>query len=293
MHKVPVSLLALLVVSCATTPPYFGWTADQLYQHGERALEAEDWVEAQRAFERLVLSHPGYGQAVQARHHLARAHYERGEYLSAVGELTRIVQVYPDDPRTPRAWLWLCHSYAAMSPHPQRDQQYTMQARNTCGQVAGDLVGTPMGDSAAVVAREMIDKLGQQALAVGQFYFQRRIYGSAEHVFRSLLEDYSETTAAPTALMRLIEIYEDWGWDDQRQETSNRLLRQYPQSPEARALTEVAMPDSVARAANRGALLWNLRRVWRLAARGQPSHGIRAALNPRWTASLVSSQCNV
>ena len=254
---------ALLGAACATTPPYFGWTPEQLYAHGERALEAEDWGEAQRAFERLVLHHPGYGRAVEARHHLARALYEKREYLSAVAELTRIVQVYPDDPRTPRAWLWLCRSYASMSPHPQRDQQYTVQARNTCGQVAGDLVGTPMGDSAAVLARDMVDKLGQQALAVGQFYFQRKIYGSAEHVFRRLLEDYSETAAAPTALARLIDIYESWGWEDQRQRTSDRLLRQYPDSPEARALAGVAAPDTVAAATGRATPSGKPGQAWR------------------------------
>ena len=238
-------LLGLLGTACSTAPPYAGWTPEQLYEHGQRAFDEGDWREAGRAFERLVTNFPGFGQAVEARHYLARASFEDEEYLGAVAEFTRIVQVYPDDERTPNAWLGLCRSYAAMSPHPERDQQYTLQAHNTCRQVAGDFQGMPIGDSAAVVAREMRNKLGDKAFGIGQFYFRLKIFESAEHEFCRLLEDYPDTDAAPTALARLIEIYEGWGWDDQREESRDWLLRTYPESPEATALDEGAHSDTV------------------------------------------------
>ncbi|MDE2761736.1 MAG: outer membrane protein assembly factor BamD [Gemmatimonadota bacterium] len=238
-------LVGLLGTACSTAPPYTGWTPEQLYEHGQRAYDEGDWREARRAFERLVLNFPGYDRAVEARHYLARALFEDEEYLSAVAEYTRITQLYPDDQRSARAWMGLCHSYAAMSPHPERDQQYTVQARNTCHQVAGDFQGKPIGDSAAVVARDMHNKLGQKEFGVGQWYFQRKIYESAEHVFCRLLEDYPDTDAAPTALARLSEIYDRWGWDDDREEARAWLLRTYPESPEARALDAVAPSDSV------------------------------------------------
>lgn len=238
-------LVGLLGTACSTAPPYAGWTPERLYEHGQRAFSEGDWNEARRAFERLVLNFPGFEQAVEARHYLARAFFEDEEYLSAVGEYTRIVQVYPDHERTSRAWMGLCRSYAAMSPHPQRDQQYTVQARNTCRQVAGDFHGGPIGDSASVVATEMHDRLGEHAFEIGQHYFRHKLYESAEHVFRLLLEDFPDTEAAPRALSRLIEVYEDWGWDDQRDETRARLMRTYPESPEARALDASARGDTV------------------------------------------------
>ena len=246
MLRSPWLLAGLLSTACSTAPPYSGWTAEQLYEHGRRAFDEGEWSEARRAFERLVLNFPGFEHAVEARHHLARAFFEDEEYLSAVGEFTRIVQVYPDDDRTPNAWLGICRSYEAMSPHPERDQQYTVQARNTCRQVAGDLPGTPVGDSAAVVAREMHNKLADKMFGVvGQFYFRNKLFESAEHVYRLLLAEYPDTDAAPRALARLIEIYEDWGWNDQRDETRVRLLKDYPRSPEARTLDEASRSDTV------------------------------------------------
>ena len=239
------ALVGLLGAACASAPPYSGWTAEQLYEHAQRAFEDGDWGEARRAFERLVLTFPGFDQAVEARHYLARSFFNAEEYLSAVSEFTRIVQVYPDHERTPEAYMGLCRSYAGMSPHPQRDPQYTIQARTTCRNVAGDFPGTPQGDSAAAVASDMHNKLGQRAYEEGYFYLQREVLESAEHVFLYVLESYPDTEAAPRAMARLVEIYREWEWDDQIEEFRQRLLNTYPDSPEAREVLAPAASDTV------------------------------------------------
>lgn len=237
-------LLSCLSAACSSTPAYTGWTPDQLYEHGEQAFGEGDWGEARRAFERLVLTFPGYERAVDARHYLAQAFFRDDEFLSAVSEFTRIVQVFPDHARSAEAWMGLCRSYAAMSPHPQRDQQYTLQARTTCQNVANDFRGQPAGDSASAVAAEMHAKLAEKAYGEGHFYFQRDIYESAELIFINLLDQYTRTPAAPKAAARLIEIYDEWGWDEQKADFTTRLLNQYPDSPEARALSAPVAADT-------------------------------------------------
>lgn len=239
------ALVGLLGAACASAPPYSGWTAEQLYEHAQRAFDDGDWGEARRAFERLILTFPGFDQAVEARHYLARSFFADEEYLSAVSEFTRIVQVYPDHERTPEAYMGLCRSYAHMSPHPQRDPQYTIQARTTCRNVAQDYQGTPEGDSAAAVAQDMHNKLGDRAYQEGYFYLQREVLVSAEHVFLDLLESYPDTDAAPMALARLVEIYEEWEWGDQIAEFRQRLLDTYPDSPAAMELLHPVASDTV------------------------------------------------
>lgn len=238
-------LVGLLGAACSSGSQYSGWTEDQLYAHGQRAFDAGDWGEARRAFEQLVLAFPLFDHAVEARYYLARTFYEDEQYVSAVSEFTRIVQVYPDHERARDAWMGLCRSYAALSPHPERDQQFTIEAHNTCRNVASDFRGTPIGDSAMAVTREMRNKLGQKAFGEGQWYFRRELLESAELVFNQLLEQFSDTDAAPRALALLIEIYEEWGWDDQRDDARTRLLENYPDSPEARALGQAARGDTV------------------------------------------------
>lgn len=222
--------------ACASAPPFAGWTADQLYEHGREAFAEEDWDEARRAMERLVLTFPAFDEVVDARHTLAQTFFAEEEYVSAVSEYTRIAQVYPDDARTPEAWMGLCRSYAALSPHPQRDQQYTLQARTTCRNVAADYGGDPIGDSARAVVLEMHGKLAEKAYGEGYFYFQRDILESAELIFLDLVDTFAETGVAPRAMARLIEIYEEWGWEEQQEDFTARLRELYPESPEAKAL---------------------------------------------------------
>ncbi len=238
------ALLGVFGAACASAPPYAGWTDDQLFEHAQQAFEAEEWEEARRAFERLILTFPGFDRVVDARHYLARSFFAEREFVSAVAEFTRIVQVFPDHERTPAAWMGLCRAYASMSPHPQRDSQYTIQARTTCRNVAEDFRGTPQGDSAATVAQDMHNKLGDKAYQEGHFYLQRDILVSAEHVFLNVLDAYPDTDAAPQALARLVEIYEEWEWEDQIVEFRQRLLTGYPDSPQARNLLQAAV-DSV------------------------------------------------
>ena len=246
LRGLTVMMMAVTLSGCASTPEYQGWTPEQLYQYGDEALNAGDWGEAQSAFERLVISFPAFEEAVAARHGLAESFYFDEEYLSAVSEYTRIVQVYPDDPRTPEAWMGLCRSYAALAPHPQRDQQYTVQARTTCQNVANDFRGTPVGDSASATTGLMTARLAERAYAEGHFYMQRDVLESAELVFLDLLDTFPGTPSVPSALARLVEIYTVWGWEDQLDVQRARLLSEFPNSPEARALTALTVEADTA-----------------------------------------------
>ena len=239
------ALVGLLGAACSSAPPYAGWTPEQLYEHGQRAFGERDWGEARRAFERLVLTFPTFDHAVDARYYMARSFYESRQYPSAVAEFTRIVTIYPDHERAGESWMGLCRSYAAMSPHPQRDQTSTVHARTNCNNVAVDFRGMAIGDSAAAVALRMDNKLAERVYGEGLVYFKRRILESAERIFRCLVEDYPQTDAAPKASARLVDIYERWGWDEQRDEFRMRLLRDYPGSREARDVEPPPAGDTV------------------------------------------------
>lgn len=239
------ALVGLLGAGCSSAPPYSGWTPEQLYEHGQRAFEDGDWREARRAFERLVLQFPLYEHAVDARYHMARSHHESRDYISAIAEFTRIVQVYPDHALAADAWMGLCGSHAAMSPHPQRDQRSTLQALSTCRNVAEDFNGAPIGDSAAALAHEMQNDLAERTYGEGDFYYRRRILESAEQYFLKLVSLYPNSDSAPRAMARLVDIYERWGWDEQREDFRTRLLQTFPDSPEARAVDVPAVRDTL------------------------------------------------
>lgn len=232
-----VLALGLLVLpACSSAPPYQDMGPDDLYRYAEAAFEEEEYDDAIGALERLVASFPAYEQIVEARLMLADAFFEKEEYLSAASDYERILQRYSQSPLAPRAALGVCRSYLELSPIPQRDQTYTEQAVVACGNVAADFRGTPEGERAAELQDRMIARLAESDYLVADYYMKREWYDSAIIYLEDLAERFPETRWAPRALLKMVEAYEAIGWEEEAEETRERLLSQYPDSPEASRL---------------------------------------------------------
>lgn len=235
------ALAALIVVTwglsgCASSSPFAGLTAGQLYDLGLAKYEEEDWSEAIRAFERLTLAFPTYDRIAEARIYLSRSFFEKEEYLSAASEYTRFLDRYPGHELAPQASLGTCLSYAELSPIPQRDQTYTHEAIDECLNVTTDYPGTPEAEQAMAVRAQMVEKLARKVWLGGDWYFRRKLYDSAIIYFQDVVETYPETDAAPEAWLRLYQSYEQIGYDDEAQQARDQLLQRYPDSQAARSL---------------------------------------------------------
>ncbi|MGD8362967.1 MAG: outer membrane protein assembly factor BamD [Gemmatimonadota bacterium] len=229
-----VLLLGAFLGGCASTPPYQGMDADQMFELGARDFEAGDWDEAVRVFERFLYEDPTNARIVEARLYLARAYFNREDYLTSASEFSRIIDRHPGDVRAPEASLGICKSYVALSPHIQRDQAYTLQAFNACDNVVQDFGGSEVSIEAEQLRDQMREKLARKELSRGDFYFRRKLYDSGIIYYNGLLTLYPRTPAAAQALLRLYQSYTEIGWEREAEEARQRLLRDFPDSDEAR-----------------------------------------------------------
>ena len=229
-----VLLLGASLGGCASTPPYQGMEAEELFELGAREFEAGDWDEAVRVFERFLAADPTNSRIVEARLYLARAYFNREDYLTAVAEFSRILDRHPGDPRAPEASLGACKSYVALSPHIERDQAYTVQAYNACDNVVQDFAGSEVSIEAEQLRDQMTDKLARKELSRGDFYFQRKMYDSGIIYYNGLLTRYPRSRTAAQALLRLHQSYTEIGWEREAEEARQRLLREFPDSDAAR-----------------------------------------------------------
>lgn len=209
-------------------------STDELFERGAREFEDEDWDEAVRVFERFLFAGPTHPRVVEARLYLARAYYNREDYITSVAEFSRIIDRHPGDPLAPEAALGVCLSYVALSPHIQRDQTYTAQALSACDNVVQDFGGSQVSLEAEQLRDRMREKLARKELSRGNFYFQRKMYDSGIIYYNGLLSQYPRTGAAAEALLRLYESYMAIGWEAEAEEARQRLLRDFPDSEAAR-----------------------------------------------------------
>jgi outer membrane protein assembly factor BamD len=235
----PLAVLAG-VIACRSTPPYQGMEANDLHALAELEFREGDYDEVERALNRLFIAFPSYARTPEARLLLADSYYADEQFITAAAEYRRFIDRYPQDPRAPVAAIGLCHSSAATSPDIQRDQSPTEDAAIVCRNVATDYPGTPQAEEAARIAEQMRLKLAEKLHTIAEYYFRRKFFDSSIMYWDMVERDYPDTVWAPRALLGILRAYERIGYADLVEETRKKILDSYPNSPEARELTDGA-----------------------------------------------------
>lgn len=236
--RINAALLAssLLLVGCGSADRYQGLSAEQLLQQATQEYQEEEWDNAARALERLLASYGTSDLIVQARLMLGHTYYAKGDYLTARSEYTRFLDRFAGHPDAPEAAVGSCRSLVALSPEPQRDQGYTLDAMSTCRNVVVDYAGTPQAEEAAQLANEMRLKLAEKDYLSAEFYYRRKLYDSAIIYFQDVAARYPETEWAPKALLGVYESNVAIGYEDEAEEARTRLLEMYPDSEAAQSV---------------------------------------------------------
>jgi outer membrane protein assembly factor BamD len=233
-----VILLGLVLLgACAprhTPPAQLG--PDVQFQRGMEAFEAGRHARAVEFLQPFVLQNVGDARVPDALFTLAQAYVARREFVSAASEFQRLATEYPTHRHALPARLGTCEAYSRLSPRPQLDQEFTVSALVHCEALVLNFPGTPEAETAAVRVGEMRHRLAQKEYETGLFYFRRRAFDASVLYFQRTVEEFPDTTLAPAALLRMHEAFSRIGYVEEAQEARDRLLRDYPESPEAQGL---------------------------------------------------------
>jgi outer membrane protein assembly factor BamD len=231
-------LLAAAVLSAcgARESPLAQLAPEDLWTQGIEHYNARRWNDAIRYFDRFVLVGGADPRVHQARFYAAEAHFHRREYITAA---TRFTEVAGDLGRTElaaQARFMACRAYNELSPRPQLDQEYTRAAIDHCQALIDYFPDSEYVEPATEIVDRMWHRLAAKTFQGGDWYQRRRAYDSALIYYEDVVRLYPRTSYAPRALRRMMEIYDALDYDEELEETRARLLRLYPDSPEARAL---------------------------------------------------------
>jgi outer membrane protein assembly factor BamD len=239
-------LVAVSVPGCAMfrTPPPL--TVESAYAQGMAAYTAGQYGRSAELLAQFVPNAAADPRLKGALMALGRSYLETRQYVSATAQFLRVATEFARDPEASDARFGLCDAYHRLSPRPQLDPEYTTAAITYCESFASIYPGTPQAQQAQQWVAEMRGKLAEKAYGNGHFYFRRGLYDAAVVYFNDVVTQFPETPWAATALLRLTEAYDRMGYREERTATRERLLREYPQSPEARGLA-AAPADSAGR----------------------------------------------
>jgi len=230
----------VLAGACGGASRYEGLQGPDLYRLAQQEIEDDDLGDAQRTLDRLLINFPEFDSAAQASLLLGDIYFEDEKYITAAAQYSSFLSRYPNHPEEARANFRICEAYSRLSRVSQRDQSETRQALEVCRAVARNFFGTELADSAASIAGEMISTLAKRQYEIAAFYAQRNGFDAAVMYYEAVVESYPDTEYAPKALLGIMEAYgeivEDspgLGYEEEVELARERLLTQYPLSPEA------------------------------------------------------------
>lgn len=223
---------------------------DALWTRADTEFRAEEWDDAQAAFQAFVFNYPTHPRIQEARYMLALSYYEGEEYVTAAQEFARLADDYPQGPWADDSRYRTCLSYRELSPKPQLDQEYTRGAIDHCTSLVTFYPESDFVPEARTIVDDMRTKLARKVLESGDYYFRRNAFDSAIIYYEDVLEQYPNTSVAPQALLKIVRAYERIGYDEEAEEARQRLLRAYPGSAEAglvRVNTAAAADSAISR----------------------------------------------
>jgi outer membrane protein assembly factor BamD len=237
MRKTLTLLAVAILAGCGSgNPQLSGFDADQLVTYGLERMEAEKWDDAARAFETFIFQFPTHPRYQEVRFRLGEVYFERDDYLSAASEFARLADDFPGGELADDSRYKVCQAYSEVSPDPQLDQEYTRTAIVHCESLIGYYPDSEFAQPARALITTLTNKLAQKMFLTGRNYLRQGYHDSAIIYFDDVLQQYPATAAAPRALAGLFEAYTEIGYSEDAAAAKERLLRDYPDSEEARRL---------------------------------------------------------
>jgi outer membrane protein assembly factor BamD len=253
----PALGLAVLAGGCATLQETFGAafseegvlykpTARANFEAGEEALGSKDWEDAVKFFEHVKTKFPYSKYAVLASLRIADAQFGDEKYLEAIDAYRTFVKLHPKHEQVPYATFKVAECYAERMPEewfflppveekdltPVLDAQAALQ----------DFVARYPEDTHAARAKELLAeaqrRLVEHELYAADFYRRQGHWRAVAWRALTAAERFPDSPAAPRALLRAAEAYEELGEGKAALRVYRQLGERYPASDEARTAQE-------------------------------------------------------
>jgi outer membrane protein assembly factor BamD len=204
--------------------------ADQLYNEGLANLNAGRLKEASAKFDAIDKEHPYSEYSRKAEVMGAFTKYRMGNYDDAITMAQRYMELYPSTTDAAYAQYIIGLSYFRQIRDVTQDQKESRQTIDAMNTLIQNYPDSPYVEDAKTKIRFARDQLAGKDMQIGRYYLERRDYLAAIKRFRSVVENYSNTSQVEEALARLTEAYYAMGIASEAQTAAAVLGQNYPDS---------------------------------------------------------------
>ncbi len=201
---------------------------DVLYATGAQRLDQHRWAEAVDYFREVERQHPYSEWARRAILMTAFAHYEDGDYTTAIGDADRFISLYPGNASAGYAYYLKAVCYFEQIIDVGRDQAATEQALAALREITRRFPTSQYAADARLKIDMVNDQLAGKEMTIGRFYQANAQPVAALTRFKDVIDHYQTTSHTPEALYRLVALDLSLGLTQDAQRNAAVLGANFP-----------------------------------------------------------------
>jgi outer membrane protein assembly factor BamD len=238
--KIIISIAILLVAfACSSSINTLEMGPEERLQYAISLYEDEDYQEASVEFEALLLQYPGSVIVDDAQYYLGLCKFERGEYILAAYEFSKMIKNMPASDFVSLSQFMLAETYYELSPDFNLDQRYTKKAIE---EYQAFIDFFPLNEKVSEAEQKIIElneKLAKKDYGIAIIYEKMDYYNAAIKYFNDVIETYHDTEFAPRAMYRKIQLLMDREREDEALAEMRKFVKQYPDDDNYNTIEEL------------------------------------------------------
>ena len=177
----------------------------ETYQSGLSLLEKRDYKKAVDEFNNLSLNYPFSSLAKKSDIMTAYSLYENNEIKKAISKLENYIEMNPKDEFSDYAHYLLAMCYYIQVSSQGRDPSLSKKALNSFKLILTKYPNSKYAKDSRIKVEYIQNALAVNELNIGKFYLKKNAPASSIKRFKSILQNYQNTSVIPETLYRLTE----------------------------------------------------------------------------------------
>ena len=206
--SIKLSIFLILLISCSsskTDNKSVVLNDLEIYKSGLISLEESNYKKAVTEFDTLSLNHPFSSLAKKSEIMTAYALYQNNEINKSIIKLESFIEMNPKDEFSDYAHYLLAMCYYIQISNQGRDSSLSKKALDSFKLILTKYPKSVYAKDSKIKILYIQNSLAINELNIGLFYLKKNAPASSIKRFRSILQNYQNTSVIPETLYRLTE----------------------------------------------------------------------------------------
>ncbi|MCB0732553.1 MAG: outer membrane protein assembly factor BamD [Ignavibacteriae bacterium] len=234
-----IILVSIIFWSCGSSVDTSTLTAEEHLQYAKQLMTDEDYEDAIREYQSVLLQYAGSSVNDDAQYFLAFTYYKREQYLLAAYEFSKLIRDIPTSEFVQDAQFMLADSYYQLSPVYQLEQSYTKKAIDEFQAFIEFFPLHPKVEEAEKKIDELYAKFAEKEYNSAVIYEKMEYYTAAIDYYTLVKDTYHDSKYAPLAHYNLIKLLVQKEMNDEALRNIADFLRKYPKDSHVEELQDL------------------------------------------------------